>query len=61
MSKKKHKLIDSPHCSSSIDGAITSKHLENRGTKKRPRLRPEAHLVDVQLIGPDTRDFTGKY
>ena len=57
----KRKLIDTPHCSSSPDGAVTSKHLENRGCKKRVLLRPEAQMVDIQLIGPENRDFTGKY
>ena len=58
---KKRKIIDSPHCPATVDGVVTSKHLENRGTKKRVRLRPEAQIVDVQLISPDgPPDFTGK-
>ena len=52
--------MDKPHCPPGGEGAVTSIHLENRGTKKRPRLRPEAQLLDVQLIGPENRDFAGK-
>ena len=55
---KKRRIIDRAHCPSGSDGAVLSKHLENQGTKKRARLKPEAELVDVQLIPPENRDFT---
>lgn len=55
---KKRGLPDRAHCPSGADGSVLSKHLENQGTKKRARLKPEAELVDVQLIAPENRDFT---
>ena len=57
----KRRLIDKPHCSPGIEGAVISKHLENRGCKPRVSLKPEAQIVDLQLVGPDSRDFTGMY
>ena len=57
MPKKKRTILERGHCPPGGDGAVTSRHLENRGTKKRPKLKPEAELVDVQLVSPETRDF----
>ena len=59
MPAKKRKLIDAPHCPPGPEGSVTSKHLENRGCKKRVKLRPQAQMVDVQLISPENQDDYG--
>lgn len=46
----KRKLTDRPICGKD---SILSRHLENRGVKKRKEIKPKAELLDIQRIQPE--------